>query len=174
MGGPGPHRGFLLPYTPGASRNCLMLRVLTDFRVMKITALKSSKSLIISVLWVAPLGGLTCSHHSNQVFPLWSRVIPLWNRVTSPLKVLLPQNPGGLLPLCPFYHTSEGASAAEFGPFYHRIRTVTQEPESFYIRNPICPTSESDLFHIRNRAIPPLNPARNLKSQGEFTASRQI
>ena len=48
-------RGFLLPYTPGASRNCLMLRGLTDFRVVKITTLKSSKSLIISVLWVAPL-----------------------------------------------------------------------------------------------------------------------
>ena len=171
-----------------------MLRGLTDFRVVKITTLKLSKSLIISVLWVAPLGGLTCSHHSNQVFPLWSRVIPLWNRVTSPLKVLLPQNPGGLLPLCPFYHTSEGppateselpyknpscstsevvcsyfcnrvvsplrvllplypcnptsegASATEFWPFYHRIRTVTQEPESFYIRNPNC--------HTGTRAIP--------------------
>ena len=48
-------RGFLLPYTPGASRNCLMLKGLTDFRVVKITTLKSSKSLIISVLWVAPL-----------------------------------------------------------------------------------------------------------------------
>ena len=36
---------------------------------MKIITLKSSKSLTISVLWVAPLGGLTCSHHSNQVFP---------------------------------------------------------------------------------------------------------
>ena len=48
-------RGFLLPYTPGASRNCLRLRGLTDFRVVKITTLKSSKSLIISVLWVAPL-----------------------------------------------------------------------------------------------------------------------
>ena len=43
-------RGFLLPYTSGASRNCLMLRGLTDFRVVIFTTLKSSKSLIISVL----------------------------------------------------------------------------------------------------------------------------
>ena len=48
-------RGFLLPYTPGASCNYLMLRGLTDFRVVKIATLKSNKSLIISVLWVAPL-----------------------------------------------------------------------------------------------------------------------
>ena len=70
--------------------------------------------------------------------------------------------------------TSEDAPATESGSFYHRIRTVTQEPESFHIRNPICPTTQIRWFHIRNRAIPPLNPARNLKSQGEFTASRQI
>ena len=76
----------------------------------------------------------------------------LCNRVVPPLMVLLP--------LYPCYPTSEGAPATEFGPFYHRIRTATQEPELFHI--------------IRNRAIPPLNPARNLKSQGEFTASRQI
>ena len=122
-----------------------------------------------------------------------SWVIPLRNRVTTPLKVLLPLNPSPstteselphrnpscstsgvgcsylcnrvvsplmvLLPLYPCCPTSEGAPATESGPFYHQIRTATQEPE---------------LFHIRNRAIPPLNPARNLKSQGEFTASRQI
>ena len=105
----------------------------------------------------------------------------LCNRVVPPLMVLLP--------LHPFYPTSEGAPAAESGPFNHRIRTATQEPELFHIRNPICsttepelfhlrnpicPTTESELFLIRNRAIPPLNPARNLKSRGEFTASRQI
>ena len=76
----------------GASRNCLILRGLTDFRVVKITTLKSSKSLIISVLQVAPLWKLTCSHHSNQVVPLWSWVIPLWNRATPPLRALLPPN----------------------------------------------------------------------------------
>ena len=38
------------PANRGASRNRLMLRGLTDFRVVKITTLKSSKSLIISVL----------------------------------------------------------------------------------------------------------------------------
>ena len=126
----------------------------------------------------------------------------LWNRATPPLRVLLP--------LYPFYSTSEGAPATESESFYHRIRTATQdsesfhirsrvllpmqssgstseghstteselphqEPESFHIRNPICPTSEPGLsHHIKNRSIPPLNPARNLKSQGEFTASRQI
>ena len=88
------------------------------------------------------------------------------NRVVSPLRVLLP--------LYPFYSTAEGTPVTESETFYHRIRTATQEPELFHIRNPLCPTSESDLFHLRNRAIPPLNPARNLKSQSEFTASRQI
>ena len=65
----------------------------------------------------APTIHIECSHNSHRVVPLWSRVIPLWNRATPPLMVLLP--------LYPFYPTSEGALATEFGPFYHRIRTVT-------------------------------------------------
>lgn len=96
--------------------------------------------------------GVVCSYFCNRVVP--------------PLRVLLP--------LYPCYPTSEGAPATESWPFYHRIRSVTQEPESFHIRNPICPTTESESFHIRSRPIPPLNPARYLKSEGEFTASRQI
>ena len=42
------------------------------------------------------------------------------------------------------------------------------------IVNQAIRTKTTELFHLRNRSIPPLNPARNLKSQGEFTASRQI
>ena len=163
----------MLPYTPGASRNCLILRGLTDFRVVKITTLKSSKSLIISVLRVAPLYDLTCFHHSNHVLPLMSRVVP-------PPRILLPLNP------C--YLTSDGAHATEFECFYHQIRTTTPPNPSCFssgIRttpnlravpppNPICPTTASELFHIMSRVVPPHNPARNLKSQGEVTASRQI
>ena len=43
--------------------------------------------------------------------------------------------------------TSEGAPATESGPFNHRIRTATQEPELFHIRNLICSTTESELSH---------------------------
>ena len=133
MGGPGPHGGFLLPYTPGASRNCLILRGLTDFRVVKTTTLKSSKSLIISVLWAAPLWDLTCSHHSNQVVPLWSWVIPLWNRATPPLRALLPPNPN-----C---HT--------------RTRVVPhQESDLSHHGTRVVPHQESDLSHHGIRVVP--------------------
>ncbi len=111
----------------------------------------------------------------------------LCNRVVPPLRVLLP------LYLC--YPTSEGAPATESGSFYLCIR-ATPPLRVLLPPNPNChtgtrvvPHQESDLshhrirsvpplksrwFHLRNRSIPPHNPARNLKSQGEFTASRQI
>ena len=135
-----------------------MLRDLTDFRVVKITTLKSSKSLIISVLWVAPLR---------------SAVLPSLKSGGSTLESGYPTQES-----C--YPTSEGAPVTEFGSFYHCI-CATPPLRVLLPPNPKChtgtrvvPHQESELFHLRNRSIPPLNPARNLKSRGEFTASRQI
>ena len=61
VGGPGPHRGFLLPYTPGVQDDTLSVtcKLLSDsylgvFRVAKIPTLKMPKVVIISDLRVAP------------------------------------------------------------------------------------------------------------------------
>ena len=61
MGGPGPHRGFLLPYTPrvqrddtrGAARKLQIINYLTKIRVGKATTLKMPKYLLYSDLQVA-------------------------------------------------------------------------------------------------------------------------
>ena len=68
--------------------------------------------------------------------------------------------------------TAEGVPAAESGSFYRCIR-ATPPLRVLLPPNPNCQTGIRVVPH-RNRAVPPLNPARNPKSQGEFTASRQI
>ena len=56
MGGPGPHRGFLLPYTwssSGAARKLQIINYLAKIRVGKITTLKMVKQQSLSDLQVA-------------------------------------------------------------------------------------------------------------------------
>ena len=126
-------RGFLLPYTPGASRNCLMLRGLTDFRVVKITTLKSSKSLIISVLWVAPLR---------------SAVLPPFKSGGSTLESDYPSQES-----C---HPTSDDPSATVSVLPHRLRCSCHRIRVLLPPNPSRSTSGVGCSYFCNRVVPPL------------------
>ena len=149
-----------------------MLRGITDFRVMKITTLKSNKSLIISVLLVAPLrsavlppfksGGSTLESGYHTLESCYSTS----EGPSTTESELSHRNPSCstsgvgcsylcnrvvpplmiLLPLYQFCPTAEGAPATESGYFYHCIR-ATPPLRTLLPPNPNCHTGPRVVLH---------------------------
>jgi len=159
-----------------------MLRDLTDFRVVKITTLKSSKSLIISVLWVAPLrsavlpplksGGSTL----ESGYPTSGIVLPpplmiLCIRATPPLRALLPLNPNCHTETRVVQHKNPSCSTSGVGCSYFCNRVVSPL-RALPPPNPNCHTGTRVVPHQESGA--PTSQSSGSTSKGPSTTDPEL